>query len=137
MRPKLLAMILALSLATLSVGGCARSKTQDGAEDSFRINVDTRDGAVTLQGVVRDDIQKDLAGAIAQSAEGVEGTTTATVKTALARGVKASDINVTTRWGTVTLAGSVATRAEMELASKTAEDVSGVKEVVNQIQVRG
>ncbi|MCI0410567.1 MAG: BON domain-containing protein, partial [Acidobacteria bacterium] len=101
--------------------------------NSFRIDVDTRDDVVTLQGVVKTGIQKDLAGEIAKNASGVEAvhnelkvsegavgdpdevdrtftqatldaTTTASVKMALAltRGVKASDINVSTRWGTVT-----------------------------------
>jgi osmotically-inducible protein OsmY len=136
--------------------------------DALRINVDTKDGAVALEGVVRDDIQKDLAGAIAEGADGVktvrndlrvgegaveepdevdrtftqtvrDATTTATVKASLAvaKGVKASEIDVSTRWGTVTLAGTVATKAEKELALKTAEDVAGVKDVVNNIQVGG
>lgn len=68
-----------------------------------------------------------------------DATTTASVKTALAfeKGVKASDINVTTRWGTVTLTGTVATKREAELAKQTAAKTAGVKEVVNEIQVRG
>lgn len=68
-----------------------------------------------------------------------DATTTASVKTALAfeKGVKASDINVTTRWGTVTLTGTVATKREAELAKQIAAKTAGVKEVVNEIQVRG
>ncbi|HEU5180811.1 MAG TPA: BON domain-containing protein [Candidatus Polarisedimenticolia bacterium] len=68
-----------------------------------------------------------------------DATTTASVKTALAfeKGVKASDINVTTRWGTVTLTGTVATKKEAELAKQTAAKTAGVKEVVSEIQVRG
>jgi len=67
-----------------------------------------------------------------------DATTTASVKMALAfeQGVKASEIDVETRWGTVTLAGEVGTAAERELAEKVAEDVSGVQEVVNRIEVR-
>ncbi|MBI4160864.1 MAG: BON domain-containing protein [Acidobacteria bacterium] len=39
--------------------------------DWFRINVDTDGGVVTLKGLVRDGPQRDLAGAIAGSVEGV------------------------------------------------------------------
>jgi len=135
--------------------------------NSFRINVDTENGRVTLDGTVKSGIQKDLAGAIAENVDGVsdvkndlqvtegevrepeetdrtftqavaDATTTASVKMALAfeAGVKASEIDVDTSWGTVTLSGEVGTRAERELASKTAEDVSGVQKVVNEIEVR-
>lgn len=68
-----------------------------------------------------------------------DAVTTASVKMALAltRGVKASDINVSTRWGTVTLTGEVDSMAEKQLASKTTEDTDGVKRVVNKLEVRG
>lgn len=136
--------------------------------NGFKIDVDTKDGAVRLTGSVPTSIQKDLAGEIAKSAGGVvrvtndlqagegkvsepdekeksfsqsvsDATTTASVKLALAvaKGVKAHDIDVSTRWGTVTLKGQVGTRAEKALAEKVAEDASGVKEVVNDISVRG
>jgi|SRR6266850_1268324 len=136
--------------------------------NSFRINVDTDDGRVTLAGAVPTGIQKDLAGEIAKNAAGVkkvdnqiqvsegkidepdevertfsqavlDATTTASVKMALAvaGGVKASEITVSTRWGTVTLKGTVGTKAERGLAVKIAEDSAGVKEVVNEIDVRG
>lgn len=135
--------------------------------NSFRINVDTENGRVTLDGTVKSGIQKDLAGEIAEHVDGVakvtnnlrvtegevrepeemertftqavaDATTTASVKMALAfeSGVRASEIDVDTTWGTVTLSGEVGTRAERELASKTAEDVSRVRRVVNEIEVR-
>jgi hyperosmotically inducible periplasmic protein len=68
-----------------------------------------------------------------------DAATTASVKIALAfeRGVKASDINVDTDRGTVTLNGAVGSEAERQLAVKVAEDVDGVKDVVNRIHVRG
>jgi osmotically-inducible protein OsmY len=68
-----------------------------------------------------------------------DATTTASVKLdlAFASGVKASEIHVSTRWGTVTLQGTVGTKAERGLAVKIAEDAAGVKEVVDEIQVRG
>jgi hyperosmotically inducible periplasmic protein len=56
---------------------------------------------------------------------------------ALERGVKASEINVRTDRGTVTLHGEVGSQAERRLAVKVAEGVSGVKAVVNQIRVHG
>ena len=134
--------------------------------NSFRINVDTDQGQVSLEGVVPTAIQKDLAGAIARSTEGVESvhnrlqvtqgkvdspeevdrtfsqavldaTTTASVKMALAfgPGVTATEINVTTRWGSVTLEGTVGTRAEKELAGRIAGETDGVKQVVNELKV--
>ena len=68
-----------------------------------------------------------------------DAATTASVKISLAfeRGVKATDINVDTDRGTVTLNGEVGSEAERQLAVKVAEDVEGVKEVVNRIHIRG
>jgi len=68
-----------------------------------------------------------------------DATTTASVKIALAfeSGVRAMDVNVDTNQGTVTLHGEVRSEAERQLATKVAEDVSGVKKVVNEIHVRG
>jgi hyperosmotically inducible periplasmic protein len=43
----------------------------NGHLNPFRINVDTRDGVVTLHGTVPSDIHRDLAGSIAKSADGV------------------------------------------------------------------
>ena len=67
-----------------------------------------------------------------------DATITASVKLALAfeRGVKATEINVDTDRGTVTLHGEVGTEAERQLAVKVTEDVSGVKSIVNRIHVR-
>lgn len=65
--------------------------------------------------------------------------TTASVKVALAfkPGVRATDVDVETHDGTVTLTGGVRAEAEGQLATKVAEDVDGVHEVVNHIHVRG
>ena len=67
-----------------------------------------------------------------------DATTTASVKLALAfePGVRAIDVHVDTDRGKVTLTGEVRSEAERQLAVKVAEDVSGVKEVVNRIEVR-
>lgn len=63
---------------------------------------------------------------------------TAAVKVALAfkPGVAATAINVDTTDGVVTLHGLVDTESERQLAAKVAEDVSGVHDVVNDIEVR-
>ncbi len=67
-----------------------------------------------------------------------DATITVSVKLSLAleRGVKASEINVDTDRGTVTLYGEVGSQAERQLAVKVTEDVSGVKAIVNRIHVR-
>jgi len=64
---------------------------------------------------------------------------TASVKIALAfePGVAATEINVDTDGGVVTLRGEVGTEAERQLAVKVAEDVGNVTEVVNELKVRG
>ena len=135
----------------------------NGHLNPFRINIDTQDGIVTLQGVVRTDIQRDLAGEIAKNAKGVrsvrnelqvsEGAVdnadqidrtfsqavveASTTALALTKGVKASDVNVTTRWGTVTLTGTVASKAEKQQAEEVTRKTEGVKEVEDKLQVRG
>jgi len=194
MRTKLGALLLALAVAFPMLLSCSMSSTQAEAENGetigqkiddaaitakikttylfnghlnpFRININTDDGVVILQGVVRTDIQRDLAGEIAKNADGVrsvrnelqvsegavdnadqidrtfsqavlDASTTASVKSALAltKGVKASDINVTTRWGTVTLTGTVASKAEKKLAEGVTRNTEGVKEVEVKLQV--
>jgi len=64
---------------------------------------------------------------------------TASVKIALVfePGVAATEINVDTDRGVVTLRGEVGTEAERQLAVKVAEDVTNVREVVNELKVRG
>jgi hyperosmotically inducible protein len=61
------------------------------------------------------------------------------VKMALAfqPGVKASDIDVDTDRGTVTLSGSVRTETERQLAEEVAVGVTGVELVVNEIHLKG
>src|SRR2546426_846663 len=44
----------------------------NGHLNPFRINVDTRDGVVTLHGTVPSDVHRDLAGRIAHDPEGVK-----------------------------------------------------------------
>ena len=68
-----------------------------------------------------------------------DATITASVKIALAfkPGVAATEINVDTDRGVVTLRGEVGTEAERQLAVMVARDVGSVTEVVNDIRVRG
>jgi hyperosmotically inducible periplasmic protein len=68
-----------------------------------------------------------------------DGFTTASVKMSLAfePGVRAMDVHVDTNRGKVTLTGEVRSEAERQLAVKVTEDVSGVKEVVDRIEVHG
>jgi hyperosmotically inducible periplasmic protein len=64
---------------------------------------------------------------------------TASVKLSLAfaPGVAATGINVDTDGGVVTLRGEVGTEAERQLAAKVAEDAANVRQVVNELTVRG
>jgi hyperosmotically inducible protein len=64
---------------------------------------------------------------------------TAAVKLSLAfePGVSAIGVNVDTNAGVVTLRGEVSNESERQLATKVAEDVSGVTEVVNELRLRG
>ena len=102
------ALVAVLAVIAVISSGCARSDTQAGESRTAREAI--RDASIT-----------------------------AAVKLSLAfeRGVRATDINVDTDRGTVTLEGEVGTEAERHLAVKVAEDVEGVKEVVNRIYVRG
>jgi osmotically-inducible protein OsmY len=72
------------------------------------------------------------------SAEIHDAALTAEVKMALAvkRGVAATEINVDTDQGVVTLRGQVDSQAERQLAVMVAKDVHGVKDVVNDIKAR-
>ena len=65
--------------------------------------------------------------------------TTLSVKMALAiePGVSSKDLSVKADHGFVTLMGEVRSEAERQLAAKIAEDVRGVKQVRNEIRVRG
>ncbi|MGH9797117.1 MAG: BON domain-containing protein [Candidatus Polarisedimenticolia bacterium] len=131
------------------------------------IDVETRDGIVTLNGAVPGDIQRDLAAAIARNVDGVvqvrdelrisdeaaaaggpdrafgdavrDATVTASIKMALAfeRGVRASDIDVDTVHGSVTLSGRVGSQAERQLAERIARDNQGVRDVLNRLEVAG
>ncbi len=119
-------------------------------------NVDTKNGVVTLRGEAENEAQKDLATEYASAIEGVkrvnnmmtvkgekssfidDAAITARVKSALLSrsSTSAFQTGVETRDGVVTLSGRAANEAEKELAERLARDVSGVKEVRNNLTVR-
>jgi BON domain-containing protein len=64
-------------------------------------------------------------------------TTSVKLSLAFEPGVSAMEVHVNTNRGVVTLSGEVSTEAERQLAAKVAEDAANVKEVVNDLRVRG
>ena len=125
--------------------------------DGLEIDVDTMNGQVTLNGTADTPAAKDLATRLARNTDGVRtvsnnltidtdqpvkettGTTqpisdawvTAKVKSTLAnsRWVEASDIDVDTKEGVVTLKGTVDSPAEKDLAIELSQNVRGVRKV--------
>jgi len=120
------------------------------------IELTVRERKVNLNGVVENESQKSLAQQIAWGVQGVVGViNNLSVKTPgsgvpedkLAKRVefelystKAFSLNtleIHSLDGTVTLAGSVSTRAEKLLAERIAQTVTGVRKVVNNLSVMG
>ena len=119
------------------------------------IELVVRERKVSLNGVVETESQKNLAQQIAWGVQGVVGVTNnlsvttpnAAPEDKLAKRVefelystKAFSLNtlqIHSLDGTVTLAGSVSTRAEKLLAEKIAQTVSGVRKVINNLTVTG
>ena len=119
------------------------------------IELVVRERKVNLNGVAETESQKRLAEQIAWGVQGVVGVTNnmtvttpnATPEDKLAKRVefelystKAFSLNtiqIHSLDGTVTLAGSVSTRAERLLAEKVAQAVNGVRKVVNNLSVTG
>lgn len=107
MRRRTMALLSGLAFGAMIFSSCATGTARTGDERTFTVAV--RDAA-----------------------------TTASVKLSLAfePGVKATEINVDTDRGVVTLHGEVGTEAERQLAVKVAEDVHHVRKVVDRIHVR-
>jgi osmotically-inducible protein OsmY len=132
-----------------------------GSVSGIKTEVTAKDGIVTLKGEATSLAQKDLTTEYAKDVEGVKGVTnemtvaktskktrtaggkiddasiTALVKMTLFyhRSTSALNTSVTTKKGVVTLAGKAKNAAEKDLATKYAKDVSGVKEVKNQMTI--
>jgi osmotically-inducible protein OsmY len=124
--------------------------------------VDVKDGIVTLRGVATSQAQKDLTTDYAKDVEGVkdvknemsvgkvakskrtvgekidDSSITAQVKTSLLyhRSTSAIHTTVKTQNGVVTLDGTAKNVAEKDLAAKIANDVNGVKKVINRMNVQ-
>jgi len=120
------------------------------------IDISVRDRKVTLNGTVGTESQKYLAQQLALETDGVSGVSNNLRVTGspaeshedkLAKLVefelystKAFSLNtlqIHSREGTVTLGGTVSSRAEKLLAEKIAQNVNGVKKVVNNLDVVG
>jgi osmotically-inducible protein OsmY len=123
--------------------------------------VNTKDGIVTLRGNATSHAQKDLTTEYAKDVEGVksvnnEMTVTRTLKNTETVGENIDDASITaqvkmtllyhrstsalntkveTKNGVVTLYGKANNAAELNLATKLAEDVNGVKEVKNRMAI--
>lgn len=120
-------------------------------EDSIKVK--SADGVVQLTGTVASDANKSLAAETVGNLPGVkrvdnqlainadspaeysDGWLTLKVKSALMfhRNVSAIDTQVTTDNGTVTLRGEAANRAQKELTTEYAQDITGVKAVKNEM----
>jgi osmotically-inducible protein OsmY len=121
--------------------------------------VDVKDGIVTLRGAAVSQAQKELTAEYARDVEGVkdvsnemtvnktpkkkrtvgekidDASITAQVKMTLLyhRSTSALKTSVTTKKGVVTLSGKAGNTAELDLATKLANDVNGVKSVKNRM----
>lgn len=162
-----LALLAALAIASAPLRA---SETDDRIESSARkshvfkthlkddaIQIQAKDGAVTLTGTVVSPYHKALAGDTVESLPGVrsvdnqltikgetvaehsDGWLSTKVKTTLLlhRNVSASKTDVFTKDGIVTLRGEATSEAQRELAAEYARDIEGVKEVKNEMTVAG
>jgi len=132
---------------------------RDSKTNGMAIDVETRRGTVQLNGFVPSAEMKSEAGRVARRVDGVrtvdnnlqvstekrtageyvdDTVITAKVKAALIGNdeTKARDINVQTREGVVQLSGFVDSSAQKSEATRVAQDVGGVKRVVNDLTVK-
>lgn len=118
------------------------------------VKIESKNGAVTLKGSVVEESHKDLAGETVANLPGVKSVNnqlvvaqdsptkkpdawlSAKVKTTLLfhRNVSATT-NVDTKDGIVTLRGEADNQAQKDLTAKYAQDIDGVKEVINEMTV--
>ncbi len=135
-----------------------------GNVNAFKTEVGVKDGVITLKGEALSEAQKDLTGEYAADVDGVKGvrnemtvvkaaetagqslgekiddaSITAQVKLALLyhRSTSALHTSVGTLDGTVTIGGVAKNDAEKMLVGKLANDVNGVKSVVNNMTIAG
>ncbi len=133
----------------------------------FDIHVEVYNGVVTLSGKVDSSVEKDLAVEIARGVKGVrevhdelaiqsaanappaeqtdffqmvkDATITAKVKSRLLwnRNIEGLHIDVDTNRGVVTLSGGIESAIKRDLAVQIAKNTSGVRKVVDRLQVTG
>ena len=129
---------------------------------SAMTKVETKDGIVTLKGEAPNQAQKDLTTEYAKDVEGVkdvknemtvaksaeatrttgdkidDASITALVKMSLLyhRSTSGLKTSVSTKDGVVTLTGKASSAAALDLATKFANDVNGVKSVNNQMTIK-
>jgi hyperosmotically inducible protein len=155
--------LLAKSLGTMVDDGTITTSVKTALLEnknthSTKINVESFNGVVQLSGFVATQAEKTEAGRVAKGVSGVKqlrndiaimGATsmgtklddsmlTSKVKTALIEEskIKANDINVETRGGTVQLAGFVSSKAVRDRAGVVAAGVKGVNKVDNVLIVK-
>jgi osmotically-inducible protein OsmY len=160
-------MVAAVALLALSVPVHASkmdSRIESSAKQSYLfktylqgddIKIESRDGAVTLTGIVADNFHKSLAQETVAGLPGVKSVDnrlevkgappTANsdawlrdkVKVTLLfhRSVSAVTTEVDVKDGIVTLRGNAASQAQKELTTEYAKDVEGVKDVKNEMTV--
>jgi osmotically-inducible protein OsmY len=160
-------MLAVLALLAFSVPAYASemdSRIESSARQSYvfqtylqddHINVQSRDGAVTLRGTVSEESHKSLARETVADLPGVKSVDswlevkgespaknsdawlTTKVKTTLLfhRSVSAGTTEVYVKDGIVTLRGDASSQAQKELTTEYAKDVEGVKDVNNEMSV--
>ena len=178
MKRTTLAMIMTLAFSTTTA--MAANDWKDGAKDawidgkaettlllngnlnSFDINTDVKNGAVTLTGKVESEVDKALAEELIENLDGVTGVDNQL--TVMASGKQAGDkdnsglkdakiatvvktrllfesevsgtsIDVDAKHGVVTLKGEVASDAEKDLAVAIAKNTDDVDKVIDKLQV--
>jgi hyperosmotically inducible protein len=164
----------AVVLASVMIVACSQSdpgvttavKAKFAADDTvkaYKINVETKDGVVTLLGAVETPAAKERAVELAKATKGVnsvvdeltieaptaatsgvemidaaaDGVVTTAVKTKFLAdpSISGLKIDVDTKGNVVTLTGTVPTAAERTLAVETARKTDGVKSVVDNLKV--
>lgn len=162
-----LKVFVAVTAAVLLTSASARASETDERIESFvkdsyvfktylkddSINVQSRDGAVTLTGTVKEESHKVLAQDTVESLSGVESVDnqlvfngerpaeksdawlTVQVKTSLLfhRNVSGIKTQVSVTDGVVTLTGEAETQAQKDLATEYVRDIAAVKDVKNEM----
>ena len=145
---------------TVLLGKVKSALASDDTTEAHEINIEVNKGIVQLNGFVDTEKEKAQATTVAQGVKGVkqvennlvvkteksstgqsmdDSTVTAKVNSALidSKETKAGDIKVQTQNGVVQLSGFVDNEAQKTAAGKVAQSVKGVKEVKNNLHVKG